>query len=313
MTISPVSRRRFLRTATGTATAAVLSPLLGDRAMAASHPDATAVRSTAVRTSDARTAAPTIPAGFPTASSTGVQAQESGFSLKPTAGPVTVTTAGAVLDGLDISGALTIRAPGVIVTRCRIRSGHSGPVATVVSSKGGSAQFSFCEIDGLGTADVGLSGATFSAFACDIHSAGDGVHPYDRTSLVNCYVHDLATQANLHHDCVQTLKGDTATSVLVSGCTLLNIRSDGSQGNSCFHIGTGMLGAVTLQANYLDGGTYMIQGEGEQVSELTIVANGFGRDRHYGNSDFSAKNRPPGIVWAGNYYADDKTAAPFGS
>ena len=62
--------------------------------------------------------APPAPSGFPGASNTGVPA---GTTLTPSGG-LTIGTAGAVIDGREITGQVVVNAPNVTIRQSRIRS-----------------------------------------------------------------------------------------------------------------------------------------------------------------------------------------------
>ena len=67
--------------------------------------------------------APATPTGsWPSAASTGVPP---GVALRPS-GPIIASTPGQVIDGLDISGAVVVKAPGVIIRNSRIHGDGTG-------------------------------------------------------------------------------------------------------------------------------------------------------------------------------------------
>ncbi|WP_248580530.1 hypothetical protein [Nocardioides sp. InS609-2] len=74
---------------------------------------------------------------FPNASNTGVP----DIALATYAGPMTVTTAGAVIDGAQVNGTLTIKAPNVTMTRTKVNG-------TVFIEDNGSLTMSDSTVDG---------------------------------------------------------------------------------------------------------------------------------------------------------------------
>lgn len=223
---------------------------------------------------------------------TGVRQQYAG--LTPS-GPLTVTTPGAVIDGLDITGTLTIAAHNVTVQNSRVRAIKNAGVYSVAWSNVAGApptglRLIDVEIDGNGTngGDVGpypsgwsqsaaiQPGIGYEAIRCDIHGHTDGLKPQDNPAgsaiLVDrCWVHDLVTYysaagAITHNDVLQ-VAGGGAHDLTVRYCFLDGYRAGDPNINSryassslmqwgSFPGSAGVLRNILLEGNWVDGGGF---------------------------------------------------------
>jgi hypothetical protein len=244
------------------------------------------------------TTAPRRPSGgTPGAANTGVP---DGVTLRPS-GPVTVSRAGTVLDGLDIRGCVTIAADDVTVKRSRIRCDQEYPVRIASGARG--ALLEDVEINGLGnpaTTAVGVSG--FTVRRADIHGVGDGPRLGDDTVVEDSWIHGLAEGGGSHNDGLQSTGG--------SNIVIRNNRIENpDQQTSCILIGAdlGDIDDVLVEGNLLNGGNYTVYAgadRGNTASDIRIVGNRFGRDFVFGPKSLG----PGGITWSGNVWAD--TGAP---
>jgi Right handed beta helix region len=243
--------------------------------------------------------------GFPGPSNTGVPP---GTRLRPS-GTVVVTEPGTVIEGLDITGTLDIRADDVEVRRTRIRS--SGDDWTVVGIEEGRTGIVIedCEIDGLGTSGwqdggtTGIQGEGVTIRRCDIHSVGDGMKAGSNTVFEDNWVHDLAAAGEPHYDGFQLDGGAENVVVRHNAISVPDQTGAVNVGNTF-----GPISDVVIDGNFLAGGTYTVYVDGQfsndAITGVSVTNNRFGWNQ-YGR----ALVREATLA-ASSGNVDDKTGAP---
>lgn len=229
----------------------------------------------------------------PGPSSTGpVGAGHPYVSLTPS-GTLNVTTPGAVIDGLDITGTLSIRANNVTVRNTRVRAVQGTGTYTVTwSAVSGVAPVGLLledvEIDGNGVSGDDAPpypsgwahsaaiqpGMGYTMRRCDVHGTGDGLKPQaNPTPIVieDSWVHDLASfyvsVGMVTHNDILQIAGAGATDVQVTGCLLdgyrpsaINLQTRYASSSliqwGSFPGGAGVLRNVILEDNWIEGGQY---------------------------------------------------------
>lgn len=145
--------------------------------------------------------------GFPNASNTGVP---SGVALTPS-GPLTVTTNGAVIDALDVTGCIDVRASNVTIknTRVRYAGGCSGEVVHV--SSGTNLTVADSELDGQRRSDCGesIGYSNYTVIRTNMHHCTDGPRIGGNATIVirDSYIHDLSDLPGDHGDGIQCYQG----------------------------------------------------------------------------------------------------------
>lgn len=219
-----------------------------------------------------------------------------GVRLVPS-GPITVDEDGAVVEGLDIDGEITVLADNVTIRNVRIRSSDYYPIRYFDEDNVGLV-VEDSEIEGLsGDATAAISFANYTARRLNVHGTADGFKADSNVLIEDCWVHDLSNGEGEHNDGVQSTGG--------AGVTL---RHNDISGASNAAVQTGDLGGATidlvLECNWFAGGGYTlnIRGEGETVPMGTqILHNRFGRDHGYGPWTLD----DPNPIIEGNVYDDD--------
>lgn len=183
-------------------------------------------------------------------------------TLTPYAGDLIVTTAGAVIDGLDISGLLRIKANNVTVTRCTVRGGDRGAGyqgAIVMALQGDQTGAIFRDLTVrpsnpvVGMDSVQISSATVER--CDISNSTDGIKLYgnDCTAQGN-YIHDLihyevdpAHSDGSHDDGIQ-FEGGSRCKIVGNAIT--------DMWNSCIQVtqNTATVNDLLIDRNWLGNG-----------------------------------------------------------
>jgi hypothetical protein len=217
---------------------------------------------------------------FPNAAGTGVPA---GVILRAS-GPLTITTPGTAISGLDISGCVDVAASGVTITNSRIRCATNGSAVDVLS---GSVKIVNSEIDGLGTTDQCIGFDNFTLVGVDIYGCQDGIKLGSNDVVENSYVHNLARGDGSHNDAIQTVGGHND---VVRHNTLMayNAATDDPM-NAAIQTGhlNNPLTNVVIDDNYMDGGNYTVNAgsqstDGNRISGYVFTNNVFGPDARYG-------------------------------
>jgi len=236
----------------------------------------------------------------PGSSSTGVPA---GTTLTAYTGPLTITTAGTVIDAKDITGALVIRAKGVTIRNSKI---HDDPraVAGVYVEDSGSATITDSEIYNF---QVGITYSNWTAVRVDLHDLSfDGVKIGSNVRLQDSWVHSPKPSADAHWDGGQVQAGVTDT--VIQG-NYIDVGA-GDANSALFltpDLGPSTAGPLTVKDNWLDGGNFtlaVLDGDGGKyyISAITVTGNRIGRGGRYGPANVKVP-----VTWSGNVWDDTGT------
>ena len=230
---------------------------------------------------------------------TGVPA---GVVLRPS-DSITVEEDGAVIEGLDIDGTITVLANDVTIRNVRITTGDYYPIRYFDNDNTG-LLVEDTEIAGLsGNVTSAIAFANYTARRVNAHGMADGFKADSNVLIEDCWVHDLSNGEGEHNDGVQSTGGAGVT-----------IRHSDLSGASNAAVQTGDEGAATedllIECSWLFGGGYTlnIRGSGDTVPVNTqILNNRFGRDAGYGPWTLD----DPNPTVEGNVYDDDDTPIPY--
>lgn len=152
-------------------------------------------------------------ASWPGPDTTGVP---SGVRLRTVQGDYRVTTPGAVVSGLDITGSLIVSADRVTVRDTRVRGvGQPDWVVTLWTR----STLEDVEIGGgRSGSDPSLATAIYSGgsasgnriLRADIHHTQDGIRLDGGTTVADSWIHDLVVDGSVHSDGVQIATGSHA-------------------------------------------------------------------------------------------------------
>lgn len=225
-----------------------------------------------------------------------------GIELVPS-GSITIDEDGAIIEGLDIEGEVTILADDVTIRNCRIRSGDYYPIRYFDEGNTGLV-VEDSEIEGLSEAvTAAISFTDYTARRLNVHGGADGFKADANVLIEDCWVHDLGNYPDQHNDGVQSTGGKGVT-----------IRHSDLSGGSNAAVQTGDEGAATedllIECSWLSGGGYTlnIRGSGATVPVHTrILNNRFGRNAAYGPLTID----DPNPIVTGNVYDDDDEPIPY--
>jgi hypothetical protein len=226
--------------------------------------------------------------GFPDATNTGANCS----SLAPS-GSITVTTGGAVVEGKNISGSITIQASNVTIRNDCVTSPDIYPVRL---ASGSNLTVEDTTITGTGggcSRAVEPAGGSTTMDRLNISGCEDGVQMYNNDTLENSYIHDLAFTSGSHNDGVQQNGGSNDT---VRHNTIFNPHNQ----TSCVNFTTdfGGISNITITGNLLNGGNFTVYsrsgGNGDPTG-VTVTGN------HFGSADvFGLLSDDGSVSWSGN-------------
>jgi hypothetical protein len=199
---------------------------------------------------------PSFPTSGATASGcTGFR--HTGVTLTAYTGPSSITTAGTVIDGKDITTCLTINAPNVTITRSYVHCGNG----IVVNSKGFLIEDS--ELNGNGATGcdwlLGSNQSTSSLVARRIyaHDCADGFRVNGDFTLEDSYLGGLRNNAGDHNDGMQGY--GPGGNVHITHDYLDSRTQNGSGMNGVVFFADGWKGNVYLTQNMLVGGSISLR------------------------------------------------------
>lgn len=225
-----------------------------------------------------------------------------GVVLRPS-DSITVEDDGAVIEGLDIDGTITVLANDVTIRNVRITTGDYYPIRYFDNDNTG-LLVEDTEIVGLsGNVTSAIAFANYTARRVNAHGMADGFKADSNVLIEDCWVHDLSNGEGEHNDGVQSTGGAGVT-----------IRHSDLSGANNAAVQTGDEGAATedllIECSWLFGGGYTlnIRGSGDTVPVNTrILNNRFGRDAGYGPWTLD----DPNPTVEGNVYDDDDSPIPY--
>lgn len=248
------------------------------------------------------------------ASTTGVP---SGTTLKVHNGDLNITTAGAIISGLDIRGLVKINAINVTIKNSIIRGRALSAPAALINNLGGRSGLKIIDSELLPSTpspDVnGIYGYNFTATRVDIHGVIDAVH----ITGSNVTIADSWLHGNLHYskdpnqggkpshdDSIQIQKG---SNIRVFGSTLSGSHNAGVQITQ----DTGDVSNFTFTNNFADGGACTINVAQKSYGPIygTVISdNKFGRNTRVASCAIISPTTTK-ISAARNYYTPDSKTA----
>ena len=228
------------------------------------------------------------PGEFPSAATTGVPA---GTNLTVHQGDLTVSTPGAVIDGVEVRGLLIVNAPNVVIKNSRILGravdNHVGLVSNVRSGLPFTIQDS--EISGSVPSPYinGIFGSAFTAIRVDISGVIDPIRVIGGdVEIRDSWLHD-----NLHYEQDPLWNGTPSHSDSIqieagNDIAVIGNRMEGAH-NAAIQItqntSKAQLGAIRVAGNYLnDGGcTLNVARTPAPIGSFAVADNVFGPDRGF--------------------------------
>ena len=236
--------------------------------------------------------------GFPDATNTGADCSR----LAPS-GSITVTTDGAMIEGKNISGSVTVRASNVTIRNDCVTSSSNYPVHFVSGSNLTVEDTTITGTGGGCSRAVEPAGNGAIMDRLNVSGCEDGIQMYDHDVLENSYIHDLAFTSSSHNDGVQQNGGSDD---VVNHNTIFNPHNQ----TSCVNFTTdfGGISNIQITGNLLNGGNYTIYSRSGGNGDPTGVSV---TDNQFGGADvFGLLSADGSVTWSGN--VSDSTGQTVG-
>ncbi|MGH3648183.1 MAG: right-handed parallel beta-helix repeat-containing protein [Micromonosporaceae bacterium] len=231
-------------------------------------------------------------AGWPNASNTGVP---SGKSLK-SSGSLTITTAGRVIDGLNINGCVDVKADNVVIRNSRISCDRT---TFAIRTWDGASNLLVedSEIDGEDKVSAALCCGHYTLRRVEIRNVEDGPRLASKTRVYDSWIHDLSRLPGSHNDALQTTG---AEDIIVRHNTLEAYNtSTNDPMNAAIMLGSTTGPAVRnmlVEHNLFTGGNYTINFRPDiTCSNVVFRNNTFVDNARYGPV---AGHSASGVTWA---------------
>jgi hypothetical protein len=237
-------------------------------------------------------AVPVPPAGSkPGSANTGVP---TGTHLTVHNGNMTMTTAGATYDSLDVHGFVTIKAANVTIKRSIIRGGvaTSGNPGLVTASSTTATNFRLEDSELVpahpSVAIDGMRGFNYTLLRVDIHGTVDGAKVIgNNVNIQNSWIHGTVSYAHdpyqsngpSHNDAIQVLSGHN---VHITGNTIAGGTNSGLQVTQ----GNGSVANFSFNSNWADGGACTVNLADKPLATMSTISvnnNIFGHTSVYKN------------------------------
>ena len=227
---------------------------------------------------------------FPDATTTGVPAN---VVLRPSKSLV-IKTRGAIIDGLDISGSVTIEANDVVLQNCKVTG--TGYAVVLIRPGISGTVIKNCEISNQGAGGEGIAGqGTF--LRNNIHDCADGIDVRGNNTVIrDNYIHRMRGTADSHYDGIQADGGFTNLTIVHN--TIINDQNQ----TSAVMIDNywGPIDRVRIENNLLVGGAIhgLSQRDRQRATcrrtgdECHLYQQSVDR-RRLGRPGFANRTRPP--------------------
>jgi hypothetical protein len=245
---------------------------------------------------------PPVSSGWPDASNTGVPAG----TVLTNSGSITITTAGTVINALNVSGTITVLANNVTIKNSKVGTITIGTPGGSTMPTGVTIQD--CDINGGGTTSnsQGIWGnGTF--LRNDISGVENGITPYFTlaagTLIQDNYIHNLAAPGAPHYDGIQADGG--FSNVIIRHNTIDNENDNTSDVMIDNYFGP--ISNITVDNNRLiNGGSFTVYADG-RFNSNPVTGITFSNNRiisaYYGYASLQSAS----VTWCGN--VNDATGA----
>ncbi|RXZ71950.1 hypothetical protein ESP51_06155 [Agromyces albus] len=214
-----------------------------------------------------------------------------GTTLKVHQGDLTVTTPGAVIDGVEVHGLLIVKAPDVVIKNSRILGravdNHVGLVSNVVSGMPFTIQDSEISSSVASPYANGIFGSAFTAIRVDISNVIDPIRVIGGdVEIRDSWLHDndhfevdISRNGTPSHDDSIQIEGGNDISIVGNRLE----HADNAAIQITQNTSKATLGNIRITGNYLnDGGcTLNVARTPATIANFAVADNVFGPDRKF--------------------------------
>jgi hypothetical protein len=203
--------------------------------------------------------------GLPDATNTGVPAST---KLSVVDGNLTVTEAGAVIEGKDIRGCVDVKAPNVTIRRSKVACTDFYVIGSFTdSNSGGNLLIEDVEVDCKNTNGTGIGSYGLVARRLNVHNCENGFDIDSNVTVVDSYIHDLFEGSAGHADGIQLAGGAHITirhnTIFDPGGTSAIISHPNANSD------------VLVTGNLLAGGAYTLYCPRDSSRDYRVIDNRF--------------------------------------
>jgi Right handed beta helix region len=239
---------------------------------------------------------------WPTAKTAGVPA---GTALRPHPGDLTVSTPGAVVDGVSVTGIVIVQAPNVTIRHTRVAPSRRAYWVVRQLPGATSLVIEDSELAGGAQVQTGVSqeASGLTVRRTSIHDVDRGIVARDRVSVQDSLLYGLSTG-------IADQGGVTGVAIVHNAIT----STGRGEAAIALYTNSGPLSGVTVDDNLLAGGNYTLYaGSGSGSHDIRVTRNHFSRSVSAKGGFFGPVTawdpRARGNVWSGNVW--DDTGAPL--
>lgn len=242
--------------------------------------------------------------GYPSAANTGHTTPRT--SLTPRSGFAT-TANGQVIEGLDITGDITVLHSNVTIRNCRIQA--TGLYAVSVRASGTRLEdLTLIGHPTAGLACVGIQGAgQYVMRRCDLSGTMQGLYFDNYCEIYDSYLHDIVYKSGAH--CDQMLSTQTPPVGVIIKHNTLKLHL--TQTTLCW-VGDARVGAyeVLFEDNWLAGSGYSLYAGPGKGAGVRVLNNKFSTEYYpdCGYWGVCTDWVATGNQWSGNVWADGPNA-----
>jgi hypothetical protein len=231
-------------------------------------------------------------------------------------GDLNVYTAGAVIDGKNVSGCILAHVPGVVVKNSKASCIHTADAARTSTPW---MTIEDSEVDCRNAPSTSAVGdSNFRALRLNIHGCENGLDADGNADIEDNYIHDLYQSTAAHTDGLQSAASGTNLTInhnrIYADTPALCAGVSGCGGNSAIFVpdkAQGLTTNATISNNLLAGGTYTLYCPIPSTINVKIFNNRFSRIFYpkggmYGpTSDCLTDGGTPRVsAWSGNVWDD---------
>lgn len=207
--------------------------------------------------------------GYPDATNTGVPA---GTALTVVNGGMTIRTAGAVVDGMDIRGCVVVAAAHVTIRRSKVTCSNAWAIRSYRDDyTAGGLLIEDVTVSCADSPGTGIASYGFVARRVDVSRCENGFAIDNDVTVEDSYVHGLFIGSGGHTDGMQFAGGAHVT---IRHNTILN-PNDG--GTSAIIMSETRMSDVLVQNNLMAGGAYTVYCPRDSSTNVRVLGNRFSK------------------------------------